>query len=111
MENGNKSIKLQTFNGETKEAQIWLMRFKAYAGVYGFSESIEENPDVHLPKSEKVVIDDSTAIGKMELKARRSNQIALAHLTMAFTTEALMGMIYKARITDWPNGLAWMVMK
>jgi hypothetical protein len=30
---------------------------------------------------------------------------------MAFTTEALMGMIYKARTTDWPNGLAWMVMK
>jgi hypothetical protein len=80
MENGNKSMKLPTFNGEPKEAQIWLMRFKAYAGVYGFSESINETQDFNLPKSEKAVIDDSTETGKKELKAKRSNQIALARI-------------------------------
>jgi hypothetical protein len=111
MEHGNKSIKLPTFSGEPKEAQIWLMRFQAYAGAFGFTESIEETPDVHLPKSENAVIDETTDAGKKQLKAKRSNRIALANLTMAFTTEALMGMIYKARTTDWPNGLAWMVMK
>jgi hypothetical protein len=111
MEHRNKSIKLPTFNGEPKEAQTWLMRLKGYPGVDGFIESIEETPDVHLPKSEKAVIDATTEAGKKELKAKRSNQIALANLTMAFTTEALMEMIYKARTTDWPNGLPWMVMK
>jgi hypothetical protein len=111
MGHGNKSIKLPTFSGEPKEAQIWLMRFQAYAGVFGFTESIEETSDVHLLKSENAVIDETTDAGKKQLKAKRTNRTALANLTMAFTTEALMGMIYKARTTDWPNGLAWMVMK
>jgi hypothetical protein len=30
---------------------------------------------------------------------------------MAFTAEALMGMIYNAKTADWPNELAWMVVK
>jgi hypothetical protein len=71
MEHGNKSIKLPIFNGEPKEAQIWLMRFQAYAGVFGFTESIEETPDVHLPKSENAVIDETTDAGKKQLKAKR----------------------------------------
>jgi hypothetical protein len=69
------------------------MRFQAYAGVFVFTESIEETPDVHLPTSENAVIDETTVAGKNQLKAKRSNWIALANLTMAFTTEALMGMI------------------
>jgi hypothetical protein len=87
------------------------MRFRAYAAVHGFSQSINEPPDINLPTSENAVIDETTDAGKSQAKAKRTNQIALANLTMAFTTEALMGMIYKARTADWPNGLAWMVMK
>jgi hypothetical protein len=57
------------------------------------------------------VIDETTDAGKSQAKAKRTNQIALVNLTVAFTTKVLMGMIYKARTADWPNGLAWMVMK
>ena len=108
---GSKTVKLPTFNGEAKEAQIWLMRFRAYADVYGFSQSIMETADPNLPATESSVIDESTDDGKKQARAKRANKIALANLTMAFTTEALMGLIYKARTNDWPNGLAWMVMK
>jgi hypothetical protein len=51
------------------------MRFQAYAGVFGFIESIEETPDVHLPMSENAVIDETTDAGKKQLKAKRSNRI------------------------------------
>jgi hypothetical protein len=49
------------------------MRFQAYAGVFVFTESIEETPDVHLPTSENAVIDETTVAGKNQLKAKRSN--------------------------------------
>jgi hypothetical protein len=96
---------------DAKEAQIWLMRFRAYADVYGFSQSIMEIADPDLPAKESSAIDETTDAGKKEAKAKRAIKIAFANLTMAFTTEALMGLIYKARTQDWPNGLAWLVMK
>ena len=37
------------------------------------------------------------------------NAIAIANLTTAFTSESLIGMIYQARTTKWPCGLAHMV--
>jgi hypothetical protein len=41
--------------------------------------SIEETLNVHLPKSEKADIDETTDAGKKEIKAKRSNQIAMAN--------------------------------
>jgi hypothetical protein len=43
----NKTVRLPLFNGEPKEAQIWLMRFRAYTAVHGFSQSINETPDIN----------------------------------------------------------------
>ncbi len=34
----------------------------------------------------------------------------MACLTMAFTTDAVMSVVFKAKTTEWPGGLAWMVM-
>jgi hypothetical protein len=44
-------------------------------------------------------------------KAKRRNAIAMASLTMAFTSESTMGLIYKAQIEEWPGGLAHLVVK
>jgi hypothetical protein len=72
---GNKTVKLPTFNGEAKEAQIWLMRFRAYADVYGFSQSIMKIADPDLPAKESSAIDETTDAGKKEAKAKRVRPI------------------------------------
>ena len=38
------------------------------------------------------------------------NAIAIANLTIAFTSELLIGMVYQERTTNWPSGLEHMVM-
>ena len=37
------------------------------------------------------------------------NAIAITNITMSFTSELLIGMVYQARTTEWNSGLAHMV--
>jgi hypothetical protein len=63
-----------------------------------------------LLTSDSTVIDEITDIGKRQAAAKQRNSIAIACLTMAFTTDAVMSVVLKAKTTEWPGGLAWMVM-
>jgi hypothetical protein len=40
------------------------------------------------------------------MKLGKKNMLAMAHLTMAFGTEALLNKIASACTADWPGGLA-----
>jgi hypothetical protein len=48
-------------------------------------------------------------VGKKMLAAKKRNEVAMANFTMAFTTEGVMGLVYRALTTDWPSGLAMVV--
>jgi hypothetical protein len=91
-----KSVRLPTFSGEQKDFQIWWMRFYAYAGVYGFASAAGQTRNPDLPSKESDTIDESTDVGKRQKVAKKANSVCMASLTMAFTTEQLMGMIYAA---------------
>eukprot|EP00957_Ditylum_brightwellii_P082666 6285748-Ditylum_brightwellii.AAC.1 len=104
-----KSLKLPTFNREQKGFQIWWMRFRAYGTVYGFAQSIQQRPDQDLPSSEYEILDTVTTDGARASKAVKLNVIAMCNLTMAFTTESLMGLIYAAMTPAWPSGKAHVV--
>ena len=104
-----KSVRLPTFGGEHKDFQVWWMRFTAFAEVYGFAESIKKTKDPNLPSSESASVDETTEEGKKQGKAKKLNAIAIANLTMAFTSESLIGMVYQAKKSKWPGGLAYMV--
>ena len=41
----------------------------------------------------------------------KANEVAIAQLAMAFETNDLINKIYLAQDTDWPNGLAWKVVR
>jgi hypothetical protein len=43
--------------------------------------------------------------------AKRCNAVAMANLPMVFTSEGTMGLVYKAMSANWPNGLAYLVIK
>jgi hypothetical protein len=106
-----KTVKLPTFDGERKNFHVWWMRFKAYATVYKFSAALKEGGEADLPKTEDDVLDETKSDEKRKADARKRNGVAMANFAMAFTTESLMGMIYKAVTTEYPGGLAHLVVQ
>jgi hypothetical protein len=56
-------------------------------------------------------LDETKDDDKKKIAAKKQNAVAMANLSMAFTSESTMGMVYKAMTTDWPNGLAHLVIK
>jgi hypothetical protein len=87
------------------------VRFSAYAGVGNFEKALQEGGEPDLPQKESVVPDTMNKEGKAQAAAIKRNSIAMVNLTMAFTSEATMGMIFKAKTSDWPGGLAHLVMR
>jgi gag-polypeptide of LTR copia-type len=53
----------------------------------------------------------ATVYTAKEKAAIRRNDNAMYNYTLAFQTEACMGMIYGATTVIWPDGLAWLVAK
>jgi hypothetical protein len=101
------SARLPTFDRTLDKFPVWWTRFEAFAVVHKFEKAIKVNgPDSDLPASDSEAIDESTDDGKMKSAAKKRNAIAMAHLLMAFTKEATMRLIYKAKSQAWPGGLA-----
>jgi hypothetical protein len=101
----SKTIPLPTFDGESKNFQLWWTRFKAYAAVKKFDQAIKETAESSLPTVEAT--DGNTTADQHAALER--NILAIANLTMAFQTERLMNLMYKAESTDWPSGRAHIV--
>ena len=59
-----------------------------------------------MPKDESEVIDETQEEGKKKAAAKRRNALAVANLTMAFTTEATICLVYESVTEEWPSGLA-----
>jgi hypothetical protein len=104
-----KGVKLPTFDGDYKKFQMWWTRFSAYATVYKFWQALTDEDDDVRPSSEDEELDLTTAEGKKQEAAKKRNEVAMASFTMAFTSEGVVGMVYKSYTTEWPNGLAKLV--
>ena len=55
-EEESKTSTLPKFNGKDKSYQLWMMRFKAYAGSKTFSEALEAGCDSKLPANETATL-------------------------------------------------------
>lgn len=104
-----ESVRLPAFSGAHKDFEIWWMCFKAFASIYGFSKSIQQTPDTNMPVSKTTLLDPTADADKVQIQAKKSNQIALANLVTAFKTDALLGMIHHSKTMEWPSGLAYIV--
>ena len=71
--------------------------------VQGFccTESKALTEDASLPAKESTVPADDEA--KL---AKKANETAMASLTMAFKTDAVLNIILRSMTTKWPGGLA-----
>ena len=111
-EKGTKSVKLPTFDGELKKFQLWWVRFAAYATVFKFIKALAIGGELILAGvRQDTVIPDTDTDKDAKEAARNRNALAMASLTMAFTSDATMGLVYKAMTTDWPGGLAHVVVE
>ena len=66
MEMSTKSVRLRTFGGEHTYFQVWLMRFTAYAAVYGVAASVCKTTYPDFPSGEDTVINLDTKEGKKQ---------------------------------------------
>jgi hypothetical protein len=103
----HKSVRMPTFSGTEGEFQIFWVRYRVYAEVNDFAQALVFDPD--MPSDNTVLIDETTAEGKLQKAAVKRNKIAMANFTMAFTSEGAMSLIYQAETREWPNGLASLV--
>jgi hypothetical protein len=65
--------------------------------------------EADMPDHESDDPDLTTSKGKNQIAAKKRNAAAMANLTMAFNSEATMGLVFKAKTQDWPSGLAHLV--
>lgn len=100
-----KSIKLPQFSGKRENFQMWWTRFTCYAMMYKFIECLKETVEADLPTLEVVGANET----QEQTDARKRNSLGMFNFTLAFTTEALMGIVYKARTNEWPSGKAHLV--
>lgn len=101
-----KSLRLPTFDGTAEKFQIWWTRFWAYASVFAFAAALATGGEATLPAREDAVIDEATPAGVLSAAAKKRNAIAVAQLTMAFTSNGTMALVYEAVTDEWPSGLA-----
>jgi hypothetical protein len=78
----------------------------AFAAVHKFTQALKVGGETNLPAKEDAVTDISTDVGKLQSAAVQRNAVAMANLTMAFTSEATMNLVRKAMNAEWPTGLA-----
>ena len=72
-----KAIVLPTFSGERKDFDVFWCRVWAYGSVHGITQAMKRTVDPDLPAREDSAIDESTAEGKKQLKAKKANEFVL----------------------------------
>ena len=109
----SKHVKIPMFKGEEEEFQKWFLRFKAYAKVKKFQDVLCEPKSGDYPASQDdfdaMAAGDATTIA-FKSKLER-NAEAIAQLTIALDSESLLNKVYEAEDDDWPEGMAWKIMK
>jgi hypothetical protein len=105
----SRSVRLPHFDGTVKTFQMFWLRLMAFAHVHRFALTLKIGGEIDLPATDATAIDMSTDAGKRQAAAKRRNDVGMAHLTLAFSNEICLGIIYKAMTADWPQGLAHMV--
>jgi hypothetical protein len=76
---------------------LWWTRFVAYAIVYKFIEVIRKDvPEVDMPSNEMEALDEKDDDDKKKIATKRCNAVAIANLSMVFTSEGSMGLVYKS---------------
>ena len=114
------TLKVPMFHGDEKKYQSWLIRFEAFTQVKGFI-TVLEDAGITIKEEDVEALELRPKYGSEETGARSAdkekqyrlgqrNLLAMAHLTIAFTSEGLLNKILSATTTEWPGGLVFRLM-
>ena len=101
----NKGLLLPFFDRDENKFKGWWMRFKAYATIKNFALAIDRTQEADLPSTET----DDVSSDKPKKAARDRNMMAIACLTASFQDDGLLNMVEQSMTSDWPSGLAYVV--
>jgi hypothetical protein len=105
-----KSIRSRVFNGDDKDWVGWSMQIESFGVINFFAAALEEGGEDDLPATETTVMPD-TPEGELGTQARKRNQVAMAHLTLALSSLHVLGYVQRAKTNEYPKtGLAHLVM-
>jgi hypothetical protein len=62
-----------------------------------------------MPATDATVLDEATPEGKASVAAKKRNALAVAHLTMPFTLDGMIAVVFRALTLEWPGGLAHII--
>jgi hypothetical protein len=69
----------------------------AFASVCQFMQALGDQPEADLPSSNAASINTTTDEGKCQTGSKNMNNVAMANLMMAFETQQLLELTYKAQ--------------
>ena len=108
-DSGSRSVRVLVFDGTHKSFQLWWVRFQAYTRLMKCYETLFKE-SAGLLESEDASIDETTDVGALHMKMKKQNDMGMAHLTMAFSSEISMGLVYKSAMsTEWSGGQVHLV--
>ena len=92
----DSGFKIPMFDGNAKSFMMWWVRFSAYAVMKNFNRALKQDPS--LPENDEVVpVSDDAKL------AKKANEVAMASLTMAFRTDAMLNIIFRSMDKAWPG--------
>ena len=112
-----ESIQCPTFSGEGKDFSIWWTRFQAFGLVKRFDDVMLAGSTRHpkMPASHSAGADLDPLSTDVDvvlgIKIMKQNDVEMAYLTLAFKSARLMRMVRGAKTTEYPYGLADLVLK
>ena len=101
-----KSVKLPIFMGNHTEFHTWWFCFQAFATVWKFAEAVEQLSEADLPATASMSLLMNEETKWKQTLAKKCNAIAFANLTMALDSPSLIGILMRAQMMTWPQGLA-----
>ena len=116
-EESSTSLRVPVFNGDEKNFQSWWIKFQAYVQVKDV-HAVLKDAGITITKAEMKALEEKplhavrgygarTANKEKQFKLGKKNLTAMAHLTMAFGTKALLNKIVSVSSADWPGGMAY----
>jgi Zinc knuckle len=100
---------IPSFDGNPDRFHLWWTKFRAFGILSGFGDAIQEQMDPNMPESSDSSINVTTDEGRRQKQAKPQNDMALLSLTMAYSKEGIIGLINRSRTTEWPDGLAYLI--
>jgi hypothetical protein len=101
-----KSLHLLMLDGKPEKFQVRWTRFRTYTCVFRFIKGLAKGGQSEMLSSENETLEDTDNDDKKKIPALKRNAIAVANLTMAIKTDAIMALVYESlNNDDWPGGV------